>query len=301
MKRWSDLLYWVLHFCSRWMLRILYPGTEVAGMGHAKMKGPFIVASNHPNTLMDPLFSGIFLNERLFFLAHAGLFQNKGLAKFLSIAGVVPIARAKDRAAGMEVNNDASFSKAIDLLASGGCFFIAPEGDSELELKLRTLKSGLARIALATEKRHDWKLGLRILPVALNYESPTTAFSRAFIQYVEPIEVSDWEKAYKEDAVRATKDLTRELDFRMRSHLIDTRDKVEEKLLLALSRIHANDQPAGAEELYVRKKKLLEKIRGLSQNERQQLEAKVSQYTADLRKSKLIDLSLSEHPNGKLS
>ncbi|MEO0787760.1 MAG: 1-acyl-sn-glycerol-3-phosphate acyltransferase [Bacteroidota bacterium] len=283
------------------MLRILYPGTEVIGLSHAKMKGPFIVASNHPNTLMDPLFSGIFLDERLFFLAHAGLFQNKWLAGFLSFAGVVPIARAKDRAAGMEVDNDASFSQAIELLRNGGCFFIAPEGDSELELKLRPLKSGLARIALSVENNQNWSLGLQILPVALNYESPTTAFSRALIRYVEPIQVSDWKAAYQSDASRAVKDLTRELDKRMRSNLIDTKDKEEEKLLLTLTRIYANDKPTSPLEQNRRTRKILDALRQMPTDQREQLEAKATQYATDLRKSKLIDLSLSDHPNRKLS
>ncbi|MEM6395460.1 MAG: 1-acyl-sn-glycerol-3-phosphate acyltransferase [Bacteroidota bacterium] len=299
MIRWSDPAYWLLHFCSRWMLRVLYPGSEVRGLERAKMKGPMIVTGNHPNTLMDPLFVGIFMDERLHFLAHAGLFQNKLLAGFLGFAGVVPIARAQDRAAGLNVDNDASFSKVIELLSDGRCLFIAPEGESELELKLRPLKSGMARIALATESNQNWTLGLRILPATISYESPTTAFSRAYIQYAEPILVADWKDRYEANSSKAIKNLTLEVDKRMRGQLIDTRGKEEEKLLLTLSRALQNDDPQSVSNHHTRTQVMLSSLRQLPTDEWQHLQAKAASYASHLRKYKLIDLSLSGHPKRK--
>ncbi|MEO0628341.1 MAG: hypothetical protein AAFY91_15210, partial [Bacteroidota bacterium] len=87
----------------------------------------------------------------------------------------------------------------------------------------------------------------------------------------------------------------------MRSNLIDTKDKEEEKLLLTLTRIYANDKPTSPLEQNRRTRKILDALRQMPTDQREQLEAKATQYATDLRKSKLIDLSLSDHPNRKLS
>ena len=263
MSRLSDIIYWFLHFCSRWMLRILYPATEVDRLDHAEIKGPYILSGNHPNTLIDPLFVGIFLSRRLNFMAHAGLFQNKLMARFLSFAGVVPIARAKDRAAGMQVDNDATFAKVHELLSGGNILYIAPEGGSELERKLRPLKSGLARLALQAEAQHDWQLGLQVLPAGVNYESPSGAFSRAYVRYGKPIVVADWKERFEKDPAIATRSFTREVRERMENLLIHTRDKTEERTLRPLGRCLQNDRPLSVAHHHERVRRLLTALRAL--------------------------------------
>ena len=81
------------------------------------------------------------------------------------------------------------FNRTFSGLETGKVVYIAPEGFSELERKLRRLKGGAASMALEVENRNDWQLGVSLQPVGINYESPTTCFSRAFVRYGEPIDV----------------------------------------------------------------------------------------------------------------
>lgn len=296
MRRLSDIVYLFLHFCSRWMLRILYPSTEVDRLDHTDIKGPYILSGNHPNTLIDPLFVGIFLSRRLHFMAHAGLFQHKLMARFLAFAGVVPIARAKDRAAGMEVDNNASFSKVYELLERGEVLYIAPEGGSELERKLRPLKSGLARLALQAEAQCDWQLGLKVLPAVINYESPSGAFSRAYVRYAPPIIVADWRERFEKDPTATTRAFTQAVREQMENRLIQTQDKTEEHTLRALERCLQNDRPLSVAHHHERVRRLLLGLRSLSTAERSTLSQQAAAYEAGLQQADLNDLSLSQHP-----
>ena len=68
--------------------------------------------------------------------------------------------------------NEATFGRCYDYLGQGGTIMIFPEGTSVSERRLRPLKTGAARIALGAEARHDFKLGLHMLPVGINYFDP---------------------------------------------------------------------------------------------------------------------------------
>jgi 1-acyl-sn-glycerol-3-phosphate acyltransferase len=122
--------------------------------------------------MLDPLNAAEEIQTEVFFLANAGLFKNPVAGWILRKLYCIPIQRYEDTG-GKPLNNKASFEQAIRHLAQGGCLYIAPEGTSYVNRRLRKLKTGTARIAFATESSHDFQLGLCILPVGLNYSDPT--------------------------------------------------------------------------------------------------------------------------------
>ena len=76
-------------------------------------------------------------------------------------------------------------------LIDGGCIYIAPEGTSVVERRVRTIKTGTARIALSAENKSDFNLGTTIIPVGLSYTAPLNFQNEVLLNVGQsPIEVS---------------------------------------------------------------------------------------------------------------
>lgn len=175
--------------------------------------------------------------------------------------------------------------------------FVAPEGGSELERRLRgPVKMGTAKMALTIEARNDWKLGLDIIPAGGNYEAPTRCFSRAFVRFGAPIKVADYQQQYQENPRRAVVLLTREIGDRMAELVINTKDKAEEYLLRPLDRSLQNDRPLLVDKHHDRVQQLLAGLRDLPQAERELLREQATRYESMLKEKQIDDAVLSNAP-----
>ncbi|WP_116125961.1 1-acyl-sn-glycerol-3-phosphate acyltransferase [Lewinella sp. IMCC34183] len=292
----SQPFFWVLHFLSRWMLRIFYPSMETEGVANANHPGPTLLCGNHPNTLADPLMAGIHLDHQTYFLANAGLWLNPAMA-FVIDPFCIPVARPKDKEAGADKGGkDEVFNRTFQALENGKIMYIAPEAYSELERRLRKIKAGAASLALEGESRNDWKLGVTLQPVGVNYESPTTAFSRAFVRYGEPIVAAEWREAYEKSPMRAVRGLTNLLSERMEDLLIQTRNKEEERCLRRIERSVQHDHPLTVSAHHYRTKAILAWLRNLDDAQRDRLFTLAASYDGLLREDGRLDLAFSDHP-----
>jgi len=294
----SKIVFWIFHFMSRWMLRLYYPGMEVEGREYANHPGPTLLCGNHPNTLIDPLIVGIHLDYQTYFLANAGMWMNPVMA-FLIDPFCIPVARPQDKKAGATKGGDTDeiFNRTFRGLENGSVVYIAPEGASELERKLRRLKGGAASMALEAENRNDWQLGLSVQPAGVNYESPTTCFSRAFIRYGEPIDILPFREQYEASPMRAIRALTNELSDRMQGLLIHTKNKAEEHLLRPIERAVQNEQPLTVGKHHYRTQNILTWLRELPEDERESLRETATTYDKTLRETGQMDIEFSNHPD----
>lgn len=297
----AKLVFWLFHFLSRWMLRLYYPGMEVEGRHHVNHPGPTLLCGNHPNTLADPLIVGIHLDYQMYFLANAGLWLNPVMA-FLIDPFCIPVARAKDRQAGAsQGGKDEVFNRTFAGLETGKIMYIAPEGYSELERKLRRLKGGAASMALEVEKRNNWELGVSLQPVGANYESPTTCFSRAFIRYGEPIDLLQFREQYEKSPMRGIRALTNLLTERMQDLLIQTKNKAEERVLRPIERAVQNEVPLRVGDHHFRTKAILNWLRELPEERREKIGEIATKYEGLLRETGQMDVEFSNHPDRQLS
>ncbi|MGB3547337.1 MAG: 1-acyl-sn-glycerol-3-phosphate acyltransferase [Saprospiraceae bacterium] len=291
----------MFYFWARIMLWTAYPNSEVEGEEHTRTPGPMLVACNHPNTLIDPLMAGIQLHQRLYFLVHAGLMKSPGMAKFLHYIGCVPILRPQDVKKNLNVDNKDSFAQVYAHLARGRLLFVAPEGGSDLDRRLRRpLKTGIARMALQSAAHHNWQLDLKILPVATNYESPTACFNRAYVRIAPPVYVNEWRERYQDDPIKAVRELTEHVGDLMEERLIQTNDKAEERLLRPIERAIEHDRPQRIDLHLARVNRILADLRDLPAARRESLQATAAAYEAGLKKHGLSDYALSSHPNARL-
>lgn len=230
------LLYYLLKGIARVFLAFFYPRTLLRGGEFLTLRHPTLVASNHPNTLIDVLNAAGRVSRPLFMLANAGLFRSKPVARLLSFLYSIPVERPQD-VDGRPINNDGSFERCFYHLRKGDHIFVAPEGGSECERRLRPLRSGTARIALGAEASADFTLGVRILPIGFTYQDPGRCGTALAVEIGRPVVVKDWESQYRSDPRKAYRDLTQHLETQMRNLLTDAEDSAMDTLLATLEKM----------------------------------------------------------------
>jgi len=260
------------------------------------ISGPVIIVSNHPNTLLDPLNVLSRTPRRASLLANASMFKHPFANWFLNHF-TIPIHRPGRDNGTRKVNNNESFSRAYEHLAKGGMIYIAPEGSSYMERHLRPIKTGTARISLGAEHENDFKLGIRILPVGVNYEYPNQCNSRMLMKVGQPILVSDWKESYDQNPKQAAKLLTDELQQQMQSLIIHTEDKEQDQLLYRLEKILQTDEPFELIKHHNRTQKLLSGLQYLKTKNTvkyNQLLKKTEQYRHQLKANGITDRGISK-------
>lgn len=236
------VIYEILKFIVKIAILIYYRKVTVVNRKQLRFRGPAIVVSNHPCTLMDPLNAGVWAREQFYFLANAGLFKSKFGNWFFNTFYCIPISRMQDTG-GKPVNNAANFARADAHLARGGTLFIAPEGDSWMRRRVSKLKTGTVRIAFNSESQHNYDLDLKIVPVGLTYSDPTAFRGEVLVNVGEYLYVRDFKNQYEQDPVEATKLVTQVLEDRLKTQTVDTLDDEEDAFVKKLEILLQNNQP----------------------------------------------------------
>lgn len=135
------------------VLRILFKillKLEIVGLENVPSQGPLILMINHINFL-DPVLTVGLMPRPVTAFAKIETLGYPLLGFFIRIYGVVPVRRG-------EVDRRA-LRQAIETLARGEAFLVAPEGTRSHHGRLQPARDGIAYIALRT--------GATILPVAI--------------------------------------------------------------------------------------------------------------------------------------
>ena len=152
------------------------------------LQGPYLWASTHSNFMCDAIPAGAEGPCPPKFLGKSTLFRFP-IKTFIEFCGTLPVARAIDTSStnldktARNAQNRATFQAAIQALEAGWPVAIFPEGVSLPNPGLTLpLKPGVAKLALSAEESNHFKLGLRIIPVGLEYGSRVRVGSGLWIQ-----------------------------------------------------------------------------------------------------------------------
>lgn len=195
---------------------------DVVGIENIPADGPVIFAGNHPNALMD----GWLLTTKcgrwpLHFLADAKLWKYRMLVPVLNATGAVPVYRREEH--GGEVDNQKAFEKVYEIIESGNCMGIFPEGVSHVESQLIKLKTGTARIALSVAARGKTKV--KIVPCGLNYIHRHRFRSQVLIEFGAPISIDrGWVRDYEQDEQETVRQLTEHLATALKNVTLNAPD-----------------------------------------------------------------------------
>jgi 1-acyl-sn-glycerol-3-phosphate acyltransferase len=130
---------------------------KVTGLRNVPQSGPVIIASNHLS-FSDSIFMPLVVPRKVTFLAKSEYFTSPGIKGFIKkitfiALGQVPVDRSGGR------RSEAALLTGLDLLASGACMGIYPEGTRSPDGKLYKGRTGIARMAIES--------GAAIVPVAM--------------------------------------------------------------------------------------------------------------------------------------
>src|SRR5689334_17504633 len=233
--------YRVLRALGRLALRWFYRDIEVVGLERIPEDGPALLASNHPNALVDALVIACALERAVTLTAKATLLDHPITRVLLRLAGIVPLRRASDIAPSSstavrldpERNADA-FAAVLDVLAGGGLVLLFPEGKSHSDPTLAPLKTGLARIAIMAWD--DQNLArVPVIPVGLTFEQKSEPRSRVLMRVGTPIARLGEATPVPNDVAA----LTRRIEAGLREVTLNFRTAEEARRVLSLSTVLA--------------------------------------------------------------
>jgi len=222
------------------LVRLYFSRVEVAGARNLPREGPVVLAANHPQSITDALVLGAASQRGLHFIAHSGLFRNPVKRWFLGSCGVIPVYRRKE---GEQVDNRnlEAFSDVYDALEAGHVICIFPEGTSGQERRVQKLKTGAARMALGSEERGNWGVGVVMVPVGISFESRGRFRSRVLVSYGERIHVSDYRDDYARDRVQTVRLLTDALGAGIRSRVVDVTHAEYERFVRRIEKVYKGE------------------------------------------------------------
>ena len=188
-------------------LEFYFIDIQVTGREVVPEEGPIVLAANHPNSIMDTLVLATQTRRKIRYLARSGLFKNPVMSAVFHYFGAIPVYRAQDDPTST-AKNDSMFTEAWNVLDRGGCVGIFPEGQNSEERRILKIRTGVARIALGAEARRDYQLGVRVVPVGLNFEDRDRFMSSVLVSFGKPIDVSEFVELHREDERAAVRALT---------------------------------------------------------------------------------------------
>lgn len=135
--------YGIIYYSFCRAFRMIYDWVgrlEVAGLEHAPVKGPFLLASNHCSHLDPPLVGGQLLHE-VNFLARKTLWSTPLMSWIFDNLKCVPIDRDGGGA------DLAAFKRMFGLIRKGEVIGVFPEGTRSTNGKLLPAKAGIGMLA----------------------------------------------------------------------------------------------------------------------------------------------------------
>ena len=234
-----DRFYAVVRLIARFSVWFFFRSVDVRRSEQVPPRGPVLLCMNHPNNLIDSLLVGAVLPRKVHYLATATLLRNAVMARFLTACGAIPVYRRQDSPDRMDRNAD-TFTACFEALARGGLIGIYPEGTTHAEARVQRIKTGAARIALEWESRRLAGPGdpLSLIPVGLTFDARKSFGGRVRVAFGEPVAVTPYLGAYREDVVKAVDALTTAIQWGMEAEV------------LRLDRMDRADLVRAVEELY---------------------------------------------------
>jgi glycerol-3-phosphate O-acyltransferase / dihydroxyacetone phosphate acyltransferase len=217
---WHLIKYWITFFLPAFYKRI-----QGKNIDRLLIKGPAIIAMNHPNAFTDPiLFSYLVYPARTQYLARGDAFKPGLIAWLLERIGIVPIYRIQDGGKEGLKKNDEAYRRVNALLKKNSKIMVFAEGLCVQERRLRPLKKGVARMIFgAYEALNNDRLV--VYPVGVNYNAPDKFRSNVFYNIGEPIFVKDFISLRSENPAKAHNAFLQVLSSKMKDLITHIDDK----------------------------------------------------------------------------
>ena len=219
---------------------------------------PVILAPNHQNALMDAMaFVAPLKKHQIVFFARADIFKSKFVINMLTFFKIMPVYRIRDGISSLQKNDEIFEYGAKFLKNRHNPICIFPEGNHGEKRRLRQLVKGIFRIAFAAQEDFKEQKGVKIIPVGVDYSHYQKFRGTLFINYGEPIEVSEYWKDYEENNPVGINKLRDRLSEELKKQMIHIESEEYYDLYMGLRSIYTNKV---CEKLNLKKRKLKDKF-----------------------------------------
>jgi len=214
--------------------KIFFREIVIEGRENLPASGPLIVASNHPNDLLDPLLTLFFSPPfRLRHIAKSTLFQVPLVGFILRRMRAIPVLRRKD--ARGPVDYTPFFDECVGALAQGDSIVIFPEGGSSENAVIGRVKTGVARMFFLARERG---IDVPIIPVGINYEEGSIFRSSVLLLVAQPVDTSRAVALHASDETAAIHALTAQIEKVLGDHVFQAETFQDRELIILLEKIY---------------------------------------------------------------
>ncbi len=185
------MIYKILRTYLRLFFRLFIRFDRVNNPELFNIKGPVLLASNHPNSFLDAVIFDLLFNRPVWSLARGDVFKKPFFARMLSKVNILPIYRLSESPEDVDKNYE-TFDICKELFMANKMVLIFSEGLCVNEWHLRPLKKGTARVVTAA-----WAQGIpvTVLPAGINYSSFRGLGKNVIINFGNPITDSVFDSA----------------------------------------------------------------------------------------------------------
>jgi 1-acyl-sn-glycerol-3-phosphate acyltransferase len=290
------MLYEFLKIIMWLPLHLYFHKIVFTGRKHIPVKGPVILIANHAASFLDAMILGILLPRQMYYFSRSDIFRNFWANKFLRSVHMIPVYNVEHGRSEIS-RNEETFAEGEAILNQGKMLLVFPEGLSRIERIMLPLKKGTARVALQTEAKNNFNMGLSIIPVGINY-SVHRFRADVLLHAGDPVRVSDYETLYRENPARAISQLTRELEARFSETIFyvsqANRTGYIDRLLelYRADTFYPLDHIRGVPVLRM-EKDICGRVSGMPEDEYQQRWSDLQRYDQVLRRYRLMDHSVN--------
>ncbi|MBA4241791.1 MAG: hypothetical protein C0448_13785 [Sphingobacteriaceae bacterium] len=234
----KTMLWHILKYYMGFVIAVYFKRSKVKNSHYLKVKGPVIVAVNHPNAFMDPIaLTTLVYPPRLRYLARGDAFKKGIVTALLESLGIIPIFRIQDGGKEGLKKNDETYERVKTLLKNNKKIIIFAEGLCIQERRLRPLKKGVPRMifgAMESKQLDD----LIVVPVGINYTDPSQFRSTIFCNVGKPLKMIDYMASYKETPAKTMNQFLADLAPRMKELIVHINHKHNEEVIAHIEEVY---------------------------------------------------------------
>jgi 1-acyl-sn-glycerol-3-phosphate acyltransferase len=191
------MLYWIARFIVRVVATVFWRA-RATGRENVPLEGPLIVACNHVSYL-DPPVMGSFVPRRVSYMAKKELFEIPILGPLIRALGAYPVDR--------EGSATAAIKRSLEVLRSGGCVGIFPEGGRNKEGD-KEARGGVALLASLSKAP--------VVPAAIVGGGTAKRLGAIKVAFGRPIALPTGRKATRDDLAKFTEETMSAINGLMR-------------------------------------------------------------------------------------
>jgi len=218
---WS-LGYWMLKYLwAKNTFVLYYKKIERRNEKVIPRNKPVIIAPNHQNALMDALAIVFEVPFQTIFMTRADIFAKPLARKILTFLNMLPIYRQRDGIASLAKNEEIFIETTRILKDHHNPVCLFPEGNHGDRRRLRPLVKGIFRIAFKAQEDYKEQPFVQIIPTGIDYGHYQKFRQTLFINFGQPIEVSEYWIQYEKNPAIGINALRDRLIEEMRKCMID--------------------------------------------------------------------------------